>query len=161
LGLNTFILETGKAAETQFINTLPLPSFITESMIENNNPEIYQLLDASSLEGYIAGFAANMIISAIALLAAFLIALVGIRIIAGMLDILTKLPIVNTLNKTGGAIAGFLQGVVTLWILIAVFSFFFARSDNPEIYRSIQNAPVANYFYENNIILDMITQIFP
>jgi uncharacterized membrane protein required for colicin V production len=161
MGLNALIVETGKAAETQFINALPLPSIITQPLIENNNPEIYKLLDVSSIETYVAGFIANIMISAAALLAAFLLALIGIRLIAAVLDLAAKLPIINSLNKTGGAVTGFLQGIIALWVLVAIFSFVFARSENPEIYHAVQSSMLAKYFYENNLILNMIIKIFP
>lgn len=156
IGLNEFIQQTGKAAETQFINSMSLPALIKHPLIENNNPEIYKLLNVSGLEDYICGFIANLFISAISMIVVFVLVFICIKVLAGLLNILTKLPIINSFNKTGGAIVGLFQGILLLWIIIALSTVFFTQP----LYDMIEPSVFAKYFYDNNIILNMLLKLF-
>ena len=63
MGLDTALQEGAMQTQTALIEAMPLPEFLKEALLENNNPVIYQLLHAESLKEYIAGYLANVCIN--------------------------------------------------------------------------------------------------
>ena len=53
MGLDTALQEGAMQTQTALIEAMPLPEFLKEALLENNNPVIYQLLHAESLKEYI------------------------------------------------------------------------------------------------------------
>ena len=50
MGLDTALQEGAMQTQTALIEAMPLPEFLKEALLENNNPVIYQLLHAESLK---------------------------------------------------------------------------------------------------------------
>lgn len=158
--LDDFIQGAGKAAELEFINALSLPDFLKNPLLENNNPDIYKMLGVSSLTDYIHGFMANLFIGIIAMIFVFIAISFGLKLVAHSLNIVAKLPIINTFNKGGGVAAGLLQGVVFLWFIVAVSTLFTTNPDFTWLHDLVGNSVIARYFYSNNFILDAVLSIF-
>ena len=60
----------------------------------------------------------------VAFRAAWIIASIVIGMIAKLLHVVEKLPVVSTLNKAGGAVLGLVLGVAVLWILLLLIGAF-------------------------------------
>ncbi|MBR6542994.1 MAG: CvpA family protein, partial [Anaerotignum sp.] len=58
MGLDKALQDAAMKTQTEVIEAMPLPDFLKEALLENNNPVIYQLLDVDNLKEYIAGFLA-------------------------------------------------------------------------------------------------------
>ena len=54
--------------------------------------------------------------------------MIGARVLIASFNILTKLPILKSMNKICGFAAGFIEGVLVLWIILAIA---FAFSTTP------------------------------
>ena len=52
MGLDTALQEGTMQTQNALIEAMPLPEFLKEALLENNNPVIYQLLHAESLKEY-------------------------------------------------------------------------------------------------------------
>ncbi len=155
---NTLNAETLKT-QTDAINNLGFPDFIVKALIENNNSEIYNILDASGIGDYIAKFIAGILINIISWLIVFVIVFLAIRLVGRALNIIKKLPVIHTADKLLGAVLGCAQAVFLIWILMALATLFYAKPENREFIDSISSSPISGWFYENNLILNMITDI--
>ena len=65
---------------------------------------------------------ANGIGMLIAYVLLFIIFMIAIKILSGLSGIITKLPVIKQLNKSGGAIAGFIYGLVTVILLCSIIN---------------------------------------
>jgi uncharacterized membrane protein required for colicin V production len=148
------------SAQTAFINSLNLPKFIKSSLIENNNSEVYNVLGISRIEDYISGYIANMCVNIIALIATFIVVSILIAAIAFFLDIAAKLPGLKSINEAAGAVLGVVKGVLIIWILCIIATFFYAKPNFQPLFLAIENSVIAKAFYENNWIMFMVTKIF-
>ena len=146
--------------ESDLINSLSVPEFMKRSLLENNNPEIYRLLNVSSIGEYIVGHIANMAINAISMLGVFVVVIILLRVISVSLSIITMLPVINSMNKIGGAFVGFLQGTLIVWIGMVISVIFFARPEYQHNFETINNSLIAVHFYNNNMVLELILRIF-
>jgi len=101
-------------------DNLPIPGFLQNILYNNNTPETLELLQVTTMEDYVASFLANMIVGGIAALAVFALALIVLAVIGYALDLVSKLPVINFVNRTCGFIFGFAVSVVVIWLCLVV-----------------------------------------
>lgn len=73
-------------------------------------------------------------------LTAIVISAVAVGIIGSVLGIVDHIPVINTLNKLGGALTGLVCGVIFVWVLLLAISTFREVSWCHEIYRCIRKS---------------------
>lgn len=160
---NSQIKEIAKVqtikAQTDFINKLPLPKILLNSINENNNPQIYKILNVTSLQDYIVGFITNIIANIVAMTIAFIVVFIAMKLISNTLNIITKLPVIKTFNTFSGACMGLVQGVFIIWIFMIFITMFFSKN-NSSLITNLNSSVVAIRFYENNFLMDMVVKVF-
>lgn len=105
---------------------------------------------------YISGKLADLMIDAIAYVVAFVVVWIIFRIIAGVLDLVAKLPVLKTLNHLGGVLAGCSQGVLIIWVFFLVVTVFCASSWGSQCMKMIAESEILTYIYDKNFILKFI-----
>jgi uncharacterized membrane protein required for colicin V production len=100
----------------------------------------------------------NVFLIIISFTVAFLMAYLILMIVAGVLNVLFKAPVLNTANKLLGGLFGLLKAVVLLYIVFAIASPFIAISEKDNIITTeILESKSSEVFYENNLILNYLT----
>lgn len=160
LHIKEVVTDMTLSAQTSLINSLELPSFLKSALVENNNTEVYGVLNVSQIEDYISSYIANICINVVAMVGTFLVVLIIIKIIAGVIDLVSKLPVINFFNKTAGAILGLAKGVLIIWVVCMVITFFYSKPALQPILLAIQQSTIAKFFYNNNMLIFMVTKIF-
>ncbi|MCL1877814.1 MAG: CvpA family protein, partial [Defluviitaleaceae bacterium] len=69
-----------------------------------------------------ASFLTNLAIDAIAIVAVFFIVFLVLSVVGAALDVVSKLPVVNTLNGLGGLVAGIFFGAGVSWLVLIFMS---------------------------------------
>ena len=136
-----------------------MPDFITDKIVRNNNPEIYQLLGVNSLIEYMATFVADLCIMGIAVVICFIFVRVGLAIGVGVLDLVAKLPILKTANKWAGFIVGLIKGVLIVWLICLIVPFMMMIPGLDALNTLIEESVLMQLFYNHNIILQVITNL--
>ena len=154
LGLGIEAAQT-QAQQTGLLNGLPLPDFLKTTLLGGNNPEIYSLFNLSGLQDYVVTFLTDMIINIIALLSVFVLSFILMRFVMGIFSFITKLPVISTVNKWAGAVCGFAQAVLLIWILFLISSFFIADPGMAWFFDQLQTSVAAKFLYETNWLLKM------
>lgn len=144
-------------AQNKKIVELPLPNTIKKQLIENNNKEVYSDLLVENFENYLCKYIAIMIIRAFSFLILYIIVRIGVFILAKMLDIISKLPVIKQMDKTAGLILGGLQGILIIWIGCIVLMLFSGTVLGKEIYEYINNSVILTFIYEHNILMLLLT----
>lgn len=145
--------------QMNFIDKLFLPGPIKNALKENNTGDVYAAMAVNSFEDYITGTISRIIINA----AVFIIVMLLVRIILGIiskaLDIISKLPIINGLNKTAGLLAGLLHGIVIAWIGFIILTMFSSTNIGKTMFLLINESKFLTLLYDNNLLLRYITDI--
>ena len=98
----------------------------------------------------------QMIITVITVIVTF----VGVKIIlgfaVGIVDVIMKLPLLKTINSTGGMLFGVIQGVLIVLVICAVLTMFVPLESFKNIHNAIGGTYIAKYFYNNNILMTLI-----
>lgn len=148
-----------KADSIEEIEKLDLPKSLKEGLIENNNPEVYKTLLVDTFSGYISRYLAVIIVNAIVYIVVFLVFMIAFAILTRVLDLISKLPIINGLNKTAGLLIGILQGFIILWILCIFFTAIGSTPIGKTVFISINESPLLSAIYNNNLLLKVVTNI--
>ena len=123
LHLDNAIGDAAMQTQTEIIESMHLPDFLKESLVENNNPVIYHLLDVESLQSYIAGFLANICINIISVLLVFVVVWLAVKFVLKALNLISKLPVLNFFNRACGFLVGLLKGLCVAWLICFVLTF--------------------------------------
>lgn len=160
LQLDHIIGDAAMQTQTSLIENMKLPGFLKESLLENNNPVVYQLLDVDSIQEYIAGFLANICINIVSVLLVFVLAFLAVRFVLKALNLISKLPVLNFMNRILGLLVGLLKGLTITWMICFLLTFFQCSFKFQFFFEALEKTYVALPLYENNILLYFILTIF-
>lgn len=144
-------------AQDTIIENLPLPQSIKDSLIENQDSQIYGVLTAGSLKEYIVNYLVNIIINALAFIATFVLILIILWILCFALNLISKLPILNSINKTAGLLAGLVHGLVIVWIFFILITVFGSTEIGQQALKMIGESEILSLIYNNNLLLSFVT----
>lgn len=144
----------------ELLSSLPLPDLLRRSLLlHHDTPNMFDLLNVTTIEEYIAGFFAGMALNIVAMILVFILVRLILGFVSGMIDIVGRLPIIRTFNNGGGLIIGFIQGVIIVWLGLVVINLFFLDPTRPELARLLEESLLAGWIYEHNPIMAIISQI--
>lgn len=169
--LSLFISGYGNIKETikVFIGTNILPFLNIEEGVTGwmNTVNMYNLSKAAEgntsnfwqncitdPEGFSYAFvnnASDIIINIMSFIILFLLSYLILRIIVEIFDIISKLPVLNLLNRTGGGVIGLIKGVIFCIIIVTALYFISIYLSNNIISEALNNSILAPYFYINFI----------
>ena len=142
-----------RSEQIKFIEDLPLPNFMKEQMETFNNSAGYQKLGAIDFGSYVVNYFANLIMNILAFLVTLLVSWIVIRLIFGALSVFTALPIIGGVNRLLGLAAGFVQGVLIVWVLFLIISLFASTPAGKTFMDEISRTPVLETLYNTNILM--------
>ena len=80
----------------------------------------------------------------------------GLYILSRVLNIISKLPVLNELNRMGGGIAGLFQGLVVVWLIFTLMIVFIDKPFVQEGMNQIEENVFLKLLFESNIIARVI-----
>lgn len=95
----------------------------------------------------------ELIVSGIGFVVLLLLLFIGFGVFQWFGTFLSKLPIFKELNQGGGIIVGAILGVVIVYALMAVVTFFPTFAWSQKVILSIESSKTAIYFYKYNILM--------
>ncbi len=146
--------------QISFVDSLPIPEAMKTSIIENNNSDAYAEMAVDNFTTYITHAIANIVLNAIAFIVTFIVIIIILNIICSVLNIISKLPILNQINKTAGMLVGGVQGLIIIWVLGILVTVFSGSAFGQEVFGMINESAFLSFLYNNNLILRVITNIF-
>lgn len=148
--------EVPRSVQIAVIGELPLPEPLKSNILDNNNPETYNLLGASGMYDYIAKSVAVVILNtAVFLILMFLCRLFFFSLSRHMGDF-TKLPIIRSIDKIGGGCLGALKGIIYIWLFFLILSICGTLEWSQPFIAQIDDSAILKWLYDNNILLDVV-----
>ncbi|BFL48743.1 CvpA family protein [Lactonifactor longoviformis] len=141
--------------QSSIIEELPLPESLKNSLLLNNTAEGYSQLVVGTFGEYLSVYIAHMLVKGIAAVLAFILAIILIRLLSFALESVAQLPVLSSINRVGGGLAGAVQGILIVWIFFLIitilcnFDFAWCR----EMHQLIQEDTFLNFWYNNNVLL--------
>lgn len=136
--------------ENDIIEGLPLPKSIKESLHENKDKQV------ANIKSYITTHVTGIVINALAFVLTFVIIFVGLWVVSIALSIISKLPILNQINKMAGFLVGGLQGVLIVWILFILITVFSSTELGKSAFEQIESNMILGFLYDENLLLNVV-----
>lgn len=136
-----------------------LPDFLKDILKSNNNAEVYEALGIDQFSEYISSYITCLILNAISLIVCFLVIYIILRIIGCMLDMLSRIPVINGLNKIGGFIFGLFNGAIYLWLACIIVTIFSTTQWGQYIFQQINDSVILSFIYNNNYLLELMANM--
>lgn len=136
--------------QDDMIDKLPLPRSIRENLKENKEKQ------EENIKSYIITRVTGIVINAFAFILTYIIVYIVLWIISAAIKIVSKLPIISTINKLTGFIVGGMQGVFIVWLLFLLFTVFSGSELSQWAFRQIEESSILSYIYNKNIILNIV-----
>lgn len=125
--------------------------------------EMFSVL-AAALAAALAAPYINSILKIEAPLFSFLIGYVvfwlGLKYACAALDLISKLPIINELNKAAGVLTGLFRGIFMIWILLIVITVFQNTTWGQAAMEMVAQSSILEKLYDSNLILRLAKVFF-
>ncbi|OON94681.1 MAG: hypothetical protein ATN33_04065 [Epulopiscium sp. Nele67-Bin001] len=158
--VNLDIVEGVQAQAAEIRENLAfLPDAIVNMIIQNNNYEVYSVLEVNNLIDYVAVSIGNLIINAISIVIAWILSTIGLSIVVSGVDLVTKLPVLNVVNKLAGAVIGFINIILIIWIFCLIVPFLIEMPSLVWFRDMWETSFILQWFYNNNFLLDYLTSL--
>lgn len=134
-----------------FLSASPLKDAVQsyiEKIVSEKGNELSALLLQSSTEA-----ASQIVIDVISFVAVIILAKIIISLVGGMLNVISKLPVIHQANSLLGLIIGAVSGIVICYIAVGVIG---AVAEHSQISKAIENSILVSYLYETNIITEIL-----
>lgn len=96
------------------------------------------------------------IINILVFILLFILARIVLIFVKTLTNLITKLPLIKQCDKIGGVIYGIAQGLLIIFIALAVITFISTIINKYEIMEIINNSYIASKLNDNNILLNII-----
>ena len=148
LNLESLFSNHASARGAEVIDALPIPAFLQYMLHTNNTPSMFEVLQVATVEEYISGFFANIVINGISILLVFALTMIALAVIGYILDIVSKLPVIRTLNNFGGLVFGVIISGVIIWLGLVIAAVLFATGANPTVFALLEGSWIAQRLFE-------------
>ncbi len=134
-----------------FLSTSPLKDTVRtyiEKFVSEKGNDLSVFLLQNSIEA-----ASQIVIDAISFAAVIILAKIIIGVVGRALNVISKLPVIHQANSLLGLIIGVVSGIIICYIALGVIG---AAAEHSQISKAIENSMIVSYFYENNIITEIL-----
>lgn len=126
----------------------------SETMLRNLNQSLSGVKD--NVEVITARSITNMVINIGVLILILFITRIVLEIVSVVLNVVAKLPIIKQFNTVGGIACGALEGLIIVYILLAICALIAPIFTNWQIIHSIQQSYIGSMMYNHNILLKIM-----
>lgn len=143
------VSETGEVKEE---SNLPqaMVNYINEQI--TNTVEQTKETVVNTVADKIAIIAVNVCVA----LGLFIIARVALMFVSAISSLVTDLPIIKQVDKTGGIIYGLIEALLILFIIFAIISFISPMIEGSGLITAINKSILGSILYNNNLLLNII-----
>jgi len=144
------------------IQGIQVPDFLKNLLIQNDNSEIYHVLGIhtnNSASDYVSSFLATIAINVLAFVILFILGLIIIGIVASLLDVVAKLPVLKQLNHLSGFVIGLATGIIMLWVVSLGLYLFVSMQGTSNLQSVIEESSFVLIFYNNNWLMNFLGDI--
>ena len=152
--------DMGENRLDDYLEGLKLPVKVEDFVLKGNDAVTQAVDDAvNSANMAIVDRLTDMAINCVAFIITFVIIQVLLAIAVMVLDLVSKLPVLNTANKTLGLVAGLVQGYLILSLLGVILMAISTSELGIKIGSQVASNPVLSFIYRHNLILMCITKL--
>lgn len=142
--------------QEDFIDELFISRDMKQYLLENNTANTYKERALNSFNEYIIDGLTRIVVNILSYIIMYIVVSICIGIIAGLLDLISKLPIIEEFNGIGGILIGAIKGLIEIWILLLVITLIASTPIGKSAMECINSSFILDMLYSNNILMQII-----
>lgn len=142
------------------LSGIHLPAVWISQITEKTGDAMGQALEESGAYQAVGSYLADWILRGISFFAAYLLVTIVLRLVVGILDIISKLPILKGINRTLGGVAGLVQGLLIVWMLLFIAALACTTKAGQAVLAEVESSKFLSFLYQNNILMLLLQNIF-
>lgn len=150
------IESTGIEAQQKIIEGMPLPKTITKKIKENNNEEQYKELGVNNFRDYVKAYLVKEMMQIISFAIVFVVVHFLMMLFVGLTRVLSKVPALESLDRTLGVIIGLFEGYLLILVFCVVITALSGAGQMEPVFEAINNNKILSTIYENNFLMMLI-----
>lgn len=135
---------------------ISLPDGIWEDLLDAGIGATDKVMEQSGMYQTLAENMSHFIVNGIASLAALIVGVIALFVIARLLNLMSKLPVIREVNHFLGVLAGLMLGLAVVWIFLYLVAIFCTSPFGLLMTNYIQQSVVLTWLYNHNLILYLI-----
>jgi len=152
-----------KNVSKQVIDKLSLPDSLKNQIESKIDINKYVGQGITTVEDMVANALAeqisSIIFNIIIFAGIFIIVYIVMQVIIRMADIVSRLPVLKQINKTGGLILGLAKGLIVVWVFFIAITIFCDTEFAHTVFAFVNDNSFLAFLYNNNLILKIIFAI--
>lgn len=151
--------EPNRNNQIDFIQNMKIPEFLQKALIDNNHIEMKQEIGVTTFYDYVSTYLARMVVNAIGFFCTFLFLTLLFNVTLLLMNMVMKLPGLNMVNRLGGAVFGFVEALLIIWIVFVVIDMAVGTKMGGNLMQQISDSKLLTMIYDKNIIAQFIESI--
>ena len=135
------------------IENAPLPQFLKDQLMENNNSTIYGELGVQDFPHYVAAYMARLVLKLISFLVTFLLAIIIVKALMFAVNIIGELPVLGLINRFAGGALGLVLALVIVWVGFLVMTLAYSTAAGSACFEMVEKSSVLQFLYNTNPLL--------
>ena len=158
LGITTddvlnMIGDIPKDIQIREIENAPLPQFLKDQLLENNNSTIYGELGVQNFPDYVAAYISRLVLNLVAFLVTFLLAIIIVKALMFAVNIIGELPVLGLVNHIAGGALGLVLAVVLVWLGFLVMTLAYTTEAGSACFEMVEQSTILQFLYNTNPLL--------
>lgn len=145
--------EVPKDLQIKELESSPIPQFLKDLLVENNNSAIYGELGVKTFPEYVASYISRLVLNLLSFLVTFLVAIIIVRALMFAVNIIGELPVLGFVNHLGGGVLGAVMGLVIVWILFLAMTLAYSTEIGTSCFEMMERSELLQYLYQANPLL--------
>lgn len=151
--------EPNRNTQIEFIQDLELPEFLQTALIDNNHVEMKQEIGVSNFYDYISTYLARMIVNAIGFFCTFIFLMLLFNVTLLLVNMVMKLPGLNMINRLGGAVLGFGEALIIVWVVLIIIDMAVGTKLGGQLMTQIEESKILSLINEKNLLAQFIENL--
>lgn len=135
------------------IDSYEVPDFLKSYFKTEHTTEMMEL----EFNDYISNKIVDLVMSAASFVISFALITLALYLLATILNAIMKLPVLHSLNRMGGLVAGLAEGLLAVWVFFLVITLLCSTEFGKECMYRIGNGKVLSFLYNANPLMRFLT----
>ena len=137
------------------VSSLNVPKFVKDYLQEKATEDTSE----AGLANFISDKLTDICLTIISFLLVIIIVTIILSLLKGLLQMVSDIPIIESLNKIAGILFGIMYAAIKIWIVFLILGLFINATKGGWLYDSIATSYLGNWFYNNNLISYIILKM--
>lgn len=148
----------GVEEQKRVINIDNMPDFVGKQLEEKSSLFQKDMTFANIIEEFSKSLT-DIIVNAIVYVVLFIIINVALRVVTRLLNLVSRLPILNTMNRIIGGALGLGEGLIIIWLVCLLIMSLQGTGTVDQVITLINGNQILKNIYDNNLLISMFSGI--